>query len=116
VSVQREARDLRLRRPDRCAICRVKLPAGTNATWHPARRVVTCLTCSVNAAVRLGSNKAGASFVDTDGLPLLGGQSVRGVLIDGTRAVAKLARRPGPLGRAEISALYERLGVTLPAA
>ncbi len=55
-------------------------------------------------------------FVNTDGLPLLGSQSVRGVLIDGTRAVAKLARRPGPLTGEEISTLYERLGVRLPPA
>jgi hypothetical protein len=48
-------------------------------------------------------------FVDLDGLPLIVSQSVRGVLVDGTRAVATLARRPGPLSEEEIATLSERL-------
>lgn len=39
-------------------MCRVNVPAGVRATWHPARRVVTCLTCGV---------KAGAGGLDTPG-------------------------------------------------
>ncbi|MGA9860104.1 MAG: nuclease-related domain-containing protein, partial [Solirubrobacteraceae bacterium] len=60
VSGTRESRELRLRRPDRCAMCRVKIPAGVRATWHPARRVVTCLTCSVKVGAR-GLDTPGAS-------------------------------------------------------
>ena len=43
-------RPLRLRRPDHCAVCGTALPAGTTATWHAARRVVTCLGCVLDAA------------------------------------------------------------------
>lgn len=61
MSANREPRELRLRRADRCAICRIKIPQGTLATWHPAQRRVTCLTCAVNAAARLPAATSGIS-------------------------------------------------------
>lgn len=55
-------------------------------------------------------------FVDPDGLSPFGRQSVRGVLVDSTGAVAKLSRRPGLLGEEQIANLYEELATALPAA
>jgi hypothetical protein len=37
---------LRLRRPDRCVVCRVDLAAGEQALWHKASRVVSCTACT----------------------------------------------------------------------
>jgi hypothetical protein len=50
VSATHQPRSLRLRRADHCAVCRTALPAGTTATWHPGRHVVTCLGCVPDAA------------------------------------------------------------------
>lgn len=55
-------------------------------------------------------------FASPDGLPLLKSLSVRDVLVDGTRATAKLADRPGSLGSHEIAVLHQRLAAALPAA
>jgi hypothetical protein len=52
-------------------------------------------------------------FINPDGLPLWRSQSVRGVVIDGTRAVAKLARRPGGLDDEAIAALHRGLAEVL---
>lgn len=54
-------------------------------------------------------------FVNPDGLHWLGRQSARGILIDGTRAVAKLARRPAPSNDEAIAELYRTLEAWLPA-
>jgi hypothetical protein len=37
---------MRIRRADRCARCSTDLPAGIEAVWLPAERVVHCLTCA----------------------------------------------------------------------
>lgn len=52
-------------------------------------------------------------FINPAGLPLFGSQSARGILIDGTRAVAKLARRAGSLGDDEIARLHCALSAAL---
>lgn len=38
-------RQLKLRRPDRCASCKTELPAGELALWDAARREVRCIGC-----------------------------------------------------------------------
>jgi hypothetical protein len=55
-------------------------------------------------------------FADVDGLPILRSLSVDGILADGPKPVAKLARRPGPLTRERIDALWQRLAIALPSA
>lgn len=55
-------------------------------------------------------------FVNPDGLPLFGSQSVRGILIDGTRGVANHAQRPGSLTSNGIAQLYSALNGALPLA
>jgi hypothetical protein len=58
--------------------------------------------------------RAALCFVDPSGLPLLRSLRPRGILVDGTRGVAKLTRRPGPLGAAEIEELAGRLRRAFP--
>jgi hypothetical protein len=58
----------------------------------------------VKSAVRGVEVRAALCFVDPDGLPWLGRLEPRGVLVDSTRGVAKLAKRPGPL---DITAIHE---------
>jgi hypothetical protein len=58
--------------------------------------------------------RAALCFVDPSGLPLLRVLRPRGVLVDCTRGVAKLTRRPGPLDVAEIEELAGRLGRAFP--
>jgi hypothetical protein len=58
--------------------------------------------------------RAALCFVDPSGLPLLRVLRPRGVLVDSTRGVAKLTRRPGPLDVAEIAELAGRLGRAFP--
>jgi Nuclease-related domain len=55
-------------------------------------------------------------FADVDGLPLLRRLALRDILIDGTRSVAKLARRPGPLISEQVDQLRKHLSVALPPA
>jgi hypothetical protein len=55
-------------------------------------------------------------FPGVDGLPLLKQLSVRDVVIDGPKPLAKLANRPGPLAAEAISALAAELGRLLPPA
>jgi hypothetical protein len=55
-------------------------------------------------------------FVNPDGLPWFGSQSARGILIDGTRGVVKLARRRGPLDEDEVARLCHALSAALPPA
>jgi hypothetical protein len=40
------SKSLRLRRPDRCAVCGLELAAGAQALWHKLSRVVTCVACT----------------------------------------------------------------------
>jgi Nuclease-related domain len=39
------SRRLRLRRADVCAVCAVDMPAGSQGTWDPTNRTVTCPDC-----------------------------------------------------------------------
>jgi hypothetical protein len=43
------SKSLRLRRPDRCAVCELELPAGQQALWYRATRLVTCVSCTLEA-------------------------------------------------------------------
>lgn len=55
-------------------------------------------------------------FPDVDGLPLLGQLSLRGVVIDGPRPVAKLARRPGQLDSEAVDRVWHELAGLFPQA
>jgi hypothetical protein len=55
-------------------------------------------------------------FANVDGLPLLGHPSLHGILIDGARAAAKLARRPGPLSLERVEQLWALIAKALPPA
>jgi hypothetical protein len=52
-------------------------------------------------------------FPDVEGLPLLRRLELEGVIIAGPRRVAKLARRPGPLGEDEVQRLLYTLASVL---
>jgi Nuclease-related domain len=52
-------------------------------------------------------------FANVDGLPILAHLSVREIIIDGTRPVAKLAGRPGPLNPETIDRIWKHLGHSL---
>jgi hypothetical protein len=62
------------------------------------------------------SIEAALAWSNHEALPLLRALSAKGVLIDGTRRVAKLASRPGPLSVAEADQLAALLGKKLPPA
>ncbi|HWE14934.1 MAG TPA: hypothetical protein VG365_15530 [Solirubrobacteraceae bacterium] len=51
-----------------------------------------------------------------EGLPLLRHQTVRDGIIDGPRATAKLARRPGPLTTEHLERIGRHLAHVLPPA
>jgi hypothetical protein len=55
-------------------------------------------------------------FPGVRGLPLFSRLAVQNVVVDGPKPIAKLARRPGPLGEVEIEQLWERLGRAFPCA
>jgi hypothetical protein len=55
-------------------------------------------------------------FVETSGLPLLGRLRPRGILIDGPRGVARVAKRRGPLDTATIDELVAMLDRRFPQA
>lgn len=50
VAAPQQARDLRLRRPDHCAVCGRPLATGEVASWDPVARSVTCLNCPRTSA------------------------------------------------------------------
>ncbi len=60
--------------------------------------------------------RAALCFVDPSGLPLLRSLGPRRILVDGTKSVAKLARRPGRLTPAAIDDLVARLNAAFPSA
>ena len=62
------------------------------------------------------SIEAALAWSNHEALPLLRALRLKGVLIDGTRRVAKLASRPGPLSVAEADQLAALLGERLPPA
>jgi Nuclease-related domain len=53
-------------------------------------------------------------FINTDGLPLLGRSGVDDVMVNGPRAVARLARRSGALTPEQIQAVTQRLAYRFP--
>jgi hypothetical protein len=55
-------------------------------------------------------------FPYVDGLPLLSQLSLRNIVIDGPKRIAKLARRPGPLTSDRIEHLWQQLGRVFPPA
>jgi hypothetical protein len=55
-------------------------------------------------------------FPNVNGLPILSRLSVRDILIDGSKPVAKLARRPGPLHGDAVELLWTGLGRAFPPA
>jgi hypothetical protein len=55
-------------------------------------------------------------WVKVDGLPASGALEMRGVRIDGPKALAKLAARPGALSAAEVQDLAARVARRFPAA
>lgn len=55
-------------------------------------------------------------FAEVEGLPWFQRLELEGVLIDGPRRVAKLARRPGPLGEEQVHRIVRLLAGSLPAA
>lgn len=75
--------------------------------------------------VRTALSRAGEDQIDLrgalcfphiDGLPILAQLSVREIIIDGPKPVAKLARRPGPLQPETIDRIRSNLGHSFPAA
>lgn len=60
--------------------------------------------------------RAALCFVETSGLPLLRQLRARGIVIDGPRGVARLAKRPGPLDGASIAELAAALDRGFPKA
>jgi nuclease-like protein len=53
---------------------------------------------------------------EVDGLPLLGQLSMRGIIVDGPKPVAKLARRPGQLSSEAIERIWRHLAHSFPQA
>jgi hypothetical protein len=55
-------------------------------------------------------------FADTSGLPWFARTEIEGVTIDGTRQVARLAGRAGPLDAEQVREIARLLATSLPAA
>ena len=55
-------------------------------------------------------------FPDVDGLPLFSQLSVRDIVIDGPKPIAKIARRPGPLNPETIEQFWQQLARAFPPA
>lgn len=85
---------------------RTKLVEGAERQLAAVRSVIA----DINDGVDI---RGALCFADVDGLPLLRRLSLRGVLIDGTRAVARLACRPGSLSSEHVEALWQQLGLAL---
>ena len=69
----------------------------------------------VRDAVGEGTDVSGMlCLVDADGLPLLSTITVADVLVAGTRAASKLARRPGTLRPDEVAELGRRVAAAFP--
>jgi hypothetical protein len=69
---------------------------------------VTRQLTAVSAAAEGVDVRAALCFVETSGLPLLRRLRPRGILLDGPRGVARLAKRAGPLDAAMIEELVAR--------
>ena len=71
---------------------------------------------AVEAVIEAVDVRAALCFVDTAGLPLLGRLTPRGILVDGPRGVARLAKRPGPSHATATRAIVALLESTFPPA
>lgn len=89
---------------------RTRLVRGVRARAEVVR---ACLAEHGFAAVEV---RCALCFADAGGLPLLRRLELDGVTIDGTRRVAKLARRPGSLREAEVRRVQQALATALPPA
>jgi nuclease-like protein len=73
-----------------------------------------------NALARSGEDdidvRGALCFPSVDGLPLLGQLSVRGIIVDGPKPVATLARRPGRLGPEAVERIWRHLAHSFPQA
>ncbi len=63
------SRRLKLRRPDRCAVCDVALPAATVAFWDAEAKTVTCLQCLERGGVAVGEAAVDVEPVLDRGVP-----------------------------------------------
>lgn len=63
VSNPPRSKRLRLRRPDRCAACETDLPAGTEALWFRAPKLVKCLDCGLDP--QMVTQTSGEALTDT---------------------------------------------------
>lgn len=73
--------------------------------------VVRQLLCETGfAAVEV---RPALCFADAEGLPLFRRLELDGVMIDGPRRVAKLANRPGSLGKKDIQRIFSELASVL---
>ncbi len=75
--------------------------------------VRTCLSQHGFPAVEV---RCALCFADGSGLPFLRRLELDGVIVDGTKRVAKLARRPGSLREAEVQRVLQALAAALPPA
>lgn len=89
---------------------RTRLVRGVRAQAEVVR---SCLSEHGFAAVEV---RCALCFSDAGGMPLLRRLELDGVTIDGTRRVAKLARRPGSLREVEVQRVLQALATALPAA
>jgi nuclease-like protein len=89
---------------------RTRLVRGVRAQGEVVR---ACLAAHGFPAVEV---RCALCFAAAGGLPLLRRLELDGVTIDGTRRVAKLARRPGSLREAEVQRVLQALATALPAA
>lgn len=81
-------------------------------------RQIAAVEEALVAAGLKGVNTTGAlCLVDPKGLPLFGGQlRVKGLLVGGTKAIARLAVREGGLSKAEVDSVWRELTARFPAA
>ncbi len=89
---------------------RTRLVRGVRAQAEVVR---ACLSGHGFSAVEV---RCALCFADAGGLPFLRRLELDGVTIDGTRRVAKLARRPGSLREAEVQRVLQALAAALPVA
>jgi hypothetical protein len=89
---------------------RTRLVRGVRAQGEVVRE---CLSTHGFHAVEV---RCALCFADTNGLPFLRRLELDGVIVDGSKRVAKLARRPGSLREAEVQRVLQALAVALPPA
>jgi hypothetical protein len=73
-------------------------------------------TCLATHGLHTVEVRCALCFADGSGLPLLRRLELDGVIVDGAKRVAKLARRPGSLREAEVQRVLQALAAALPPA